>query len=148
METFDFKPPKIEHITDTFITPKTTKLPKPIFRRKGERTLTGGDKKKEKENAKHKCQRCRKTFNARYLIIHHKIPISNYKSKGLDLPYLEFYNKRKKKAHYDRSKNLMVLCLICHKKVHDEESEKRKAKNKRKKPKSMLGDFKLPKGLK
>ena len=110
---------------------KQPTFPKLRIRRQGERTLTSGDKRKEKEKFKGRCQRCKKKFPLNLLSVHHKKEISKYKSKGpIDIPYLEFYNKRKKKAHYDKSKNLMVLCPTCHKEVHNEESAKRKAKKK------------------
>ena len=48
------KMPKIE-------SPKLTKM---RFAKKGERTLTKADKKKELRNSKHKCQKCKKTFPA------------------------------------------------------------------------------------
>ena len=99
--------------------------------RKGERTLTAGDKKNQKLKVNHKCQRCKKMFEGYLLEVHHKKGVATYKHKDLvDLPYLEFYNKRKKKAHYDKDKNLMVLCLICHKEVHKEESDLKKQKKK------------------
>jgi len=114
--------PKIEKI----------KIAKMTYRRKGDRSLTQGDKKKEFRNAKHKCQRCKKKFPAHKLCIHHKKGVANYKNKGLvDIPYIEFYMKRKKKNTYDRSKNLMVLCRNCHADVHKEESEQRKEKKKK-----------------
>jgi len=104
--------------------------------RKGERGLTAGDKKKQKLKVHHRCQRCKKIFEGYLLEVHHKKGVATYKNKDIvDLPYLEFYYKRKKKAHYDRNKNLMVLCRNCHKKVHKEESDIKKEKKKAQKKK-------------
>jgi len=119
---------------------KSPQIAKMRISRKGERTLTQADKKKEMRNVKHKCQKCHKSFPAYQLDIHHKKGVASYKSKGIaDMDYIEFYLKRKKKASYDRSKNLMVLCKNCHVKVHKEESDKRKAKKPKKKPFSLYG---------
>jgi len=124
---------------------KPPKIAKMRYAKKGERTLTQADKKKELRNAKHKCQKCKKSFPAHLLDVHHKKGVASYKTKGMiDIGYLEFYDKRKKKAHYDRSKNLMVLCPTCHRKVHREESEKRKAK-KKKQTKNNILNIKMPK---
>ena len=112
---------------------KQPKIAKVRFTKKGERTLTRADKEDEKRNAKHKCQKCKKSFPAHKLIVHHKKGVASYKSKN-DIGYLEFYNKRKKKANYDKSENLMVLCLNCHADVHKEESDKRKSQKKKIKP--------------
>lgn len=107
------------------------KVAKMRIAKKGDRTLTPADKKKEKLNAKHKCQRCKKSFPARLLDIHHKKGVATYKSKNqIDIGYIEFYERRRKKASYDRSSNLIVLCPTCHRKVHLEESEKKKVKKK------------------
>lgn len=124
---------------------KPPQMDKVRFAKEGERTLTQADKKKEMRNAKHKCQKCKKKFPAHLLDIHHKKGVASYKSKEMvDIGYIEFYKKRKKKAHYDRSKNLMVLCPTCHRKVHKEESDKRKAKKKTKPSKNPF-DIKMPK---
>lgn len=111
---------------------KSPPIQKMRFAKKGERTLTHADKKKELRNAKHKCQKCKKSFPAYLLDVHHKKSVASHKSKRdeIDMGYLEFYTKRKKKARYDRSKNLMVLCPTCHRKVHRDEREKNKAKKK------------------
>ena len=64
--------------------------------RKGDRTLTSADKKKEMRNSKHTCQKCKKKFPAYLLDIHHKKSVSSHKSKEIiDMPYMEFYTKRK-----------------------------------------------------
>lgn len=120
-----FSIPKIE----------SPKIQKMAFRKKGDRTLTKADKKKEMKNVKHKCQKCKRTFSDYLLEVHHKKGVSTYKAKKYepDIPYIEFYTKRRKKASYDRSKNLMILCPICHKKVHKEERDKKKVKKKAKK---------------
>jgi 5-methylcytosine-specific restriction endonuclease McrA len=111
---------------------KSPVITKTRFARKGERTLTQADKKKEMRNSKHVCQKCKKKFPAHLLDIHHKRSVASHKIKEMvDIGYIEFYTKRKKRASYDRSKNLMVLCPTCHRKVHKEESEKRKAKKKK-----------------
>ena len=117
-------------------TPKIkTQIEKMRFAKKGERTLTQADKKKEMRNAKHKCQKCKKSFPAHLLDIHHKKGVASYKSGRdmVDIGYIEFYTKRKKKASYDKSKNLMVLCPTCHRKVHKEERERKAKKKPRKK---------------
>ena len=117
-----FKMPKIEK-------PRIQKM---ALRKKGDRTLTKADKKKEMRNAKHKCQRCKKKFPAHLLDIHHKKGVATYKTKGMvDVGYIEFYSKRKKKASSDRSKNLVVLCPTCHRQVHKEESDKKKITKKK-----------------
>ncbi len=110
---------------------KPLRLSKMRIKRKGERTLTQSDKKKVKKKKGNKCQRCRKAFSQNLLVVHHRKAVAGYKSKGLELPQYEMYTKRKKKAHYDREKNLMVLCPTCHKKVHNEESDKDKIKKKK-----------------
>ena len=103
--------------------PKITKM---RYAKKGERTLTQADKKKEMKSAKHNCQKCKKKFPAHLLDIHHKKGVASHKTKDVaDIGYIEFYTKRKKKASYDRSKNLIVLCPTCHRKVHKEESDRR-----------------------
>lgn len=129
---FSFKSPKLEPI----------KIQKLRFKKQGERTLTQGDKNKEKATKGNKCQRCRKKFAKNILVIHHKKEVARYKPKGLNLSTLEFYDKRKKKAHYDSPKNLMVLCPTCHTIVHNQESIKKKAKKKKTKNTSFGG---LPK---
>lgn len=111
---------------------ESPKIQKMAVRKKGDRTLTQADKKKEMRNVKHKCQKCKKKFPAHLLDIHHKKGVASHKTKGMvDIGYIEFYTKRKKKASYDNSKNLIVLCPTCHRKVHKEESDKRKSKKKR-----------------
>ncbi len=111
---------------------KSPQITKMRYAKKGERTLTQADKKKEMRNVKHTCQKCRKKFPAHLLDIHHKKGVASHKTKGMvDVGYIEFYTKRKKKASYDRSKNLMVLCPTCHRKVHKEESEKRKSRKRK-----------------
>jgi len=125
-----YKIPKIQKV----------KIQKIAFRKKGDRTLTKADKKKEMRNAQHRCQKCKKKFSAYLLDIHHKKGVASHKTRGMvDVGYVEFYTKRKKKASYDRSKNLMVLCPTCHRKVHKEESDKKKSKKKTKKCTNFLG---------
>lgn len=129
MGLFDIPNLKLPKMTSPKI--KSPTIAKMRISRRGERTLTSADKKKEMRNVKHTCQKCKKKFPAYLLDIHHRKSVSSHKSKDMiDIGYIEFYTKRKKKASYDRSKNLMVLCPTCHREVHKEESNKKKVKKK------------------
>ncbi|MFH1399467.1 MAG: hypothetical protein ABIG95_05135 [Candidatus Woesearchaeota archaeon] len=118
---------------------KAPKIKALKVQRAGDRTLKNSEKKNLKAEVGYRCQRCHKKKDPKLLVVHHKSEVFKAKRKAGMAGQIGTLTFDRKKAAHDRKSNLMVLCLECHKKIHDERSKK----NKQKKPTSLL-DFKAP----
>lgn len=116
------KPPKIESL----------KILKIRVSHKGERTLTRSEKEALKKERGYKCDKCGEKKPSKYLIVDHKKQVAEYKSKSLNVGYLEFYDKKRKKPPHDWKRNLQVLCLECNtdKTLKERKTKKRRTKKK------------------
>jgi len=93
---------------------KPPKIKKLRFETAGDRTLKESEKKRLKEEADYKCQKCGKKKSLNHLEIHHKREIYKVKRKAGLMGKLGKPVFGKRKLPHDRKNNLMVLCLECH----------------------------------
>lgn len=115
MGIFDFNPLRFNSKP---IKAKPIKLPTFHTTRQGERTLTSAQKRKLKEEAGFKCERCGGKFKEEYLQIHHKKSIASHKNPIINVSLPIHTMGEKYIPAYDRIKsNLEVVCITCHNKT-------------------------------
>ncbi|MDO8741243.1 MAG: hypothetical protein Q7J54_06760 [Candidatus Woesearchaeota archaeon] len=100
------------------------------FQKAGDRTLTNSKKRGLKAQKRYKCQKCHKKKSPTHLIIHHTDEIYKVKRRAGFMGQLGKPTFDKKIPYHDRKDKLRVLCLDCHKDVHDQLSAKKKTKKK------------------